>query len=110
MNLRIHQKTTRQIGEKKVRLLGSTTQASTSRELVEAIQARMPNGQELEQEAGLFLRKIKESKRAGTVARKERERRRRRVLVEQQRDQDLLEESALEEVLVEKLSRESEEA
>merc|ERR1719456_1308538 len=91
------------------RLLGSTTQAHTSRELVEAIQARMPNGQELEQEAGLFLRKIKESKRAGSVARKERERRRRRVLVEQQREQDLLEEGKLEEVLLEKLSRESEE-
>merc|ERR1719460_569893 len=89
------------------RLIASTTQAHTSRELVEAIQARMPNGQELEQEAGLFLRKIKESKRAGSVARKERERRRRRVLVEQQREQDLLEESKLEEVLLEKLSRES---
>merc|ERR1719183_2252312 len=91
------------------RLLAATTPAVNSRELVEAIQARMPNGQELEQEAGLFLRKIKESKRAGSVARKERERRRRRVLVEQQREQDLLEESKLEEVLLEKLSRESEE-
>merc|ERR1719215_2016459 len=37
------------------RLLSSTTQVGTSTELVEALQSRMPNGQELEQEAGLFL-------------------------------------------------------
>merc|ERR1719382_1504066 len=66
----------------------------------------MPSAHELEQEAGLFLRRNNESKRAGSVARKERERRRRRVLVEQQREQTLVEESALEEVLLEKLNRE----
>mmetsp|Transcript_136004 Transcript_136004/g.352617 ORF Transcript_136004/g.352617 Transcript_136004/m.352617 type:complete len:849 (+) Transcript_136004:47-2593(+) len=89
------------------RLLNATTPAANARELVDALQARMPNAEELEQEAGLFLQKIKESKRAGSIARKERERRRRRVLVEQQREQDLLEESKLEDVLLEKLSRQS---
>lgn len=89
------------------RLLAATTPAANARELVVALQARMPNAEELEQEAGLFLQKIKESKRAGSIAREERERRRRRVLVEQQREQDLLEESKLEEVLLQKLGRES---
>lgn len=89
------------------RLLAATTPAANARELVAALQARMPNGEELEQEAGLFLQKIKESKKAGNIARKERERRRRRVLVEQQREQDLLEESKLEDVLLEKLGRQS---
>ena len=63
--------------------------------------------QELNYEAGLFMRKIKESKEAGAIARRERERRRRRVLVEQQREQEMLEENQLEQVLMEKLSRES---
>eukprot|EP00927_Polykrikos_kofoidii_P049072 TRINITY_DN43201_c0_g1_i1.p1 TRINITY_DN43201_c0_g1~~TRINITY_DN43201_c0_g1_i1.p1 ORF type:complete len:2107 (-),score=524.56 TRINITY_DN43201_c0_g1_i1:44-5974(-) len=89
------------------RLLPTTTQAANARDLVESFQKRMPSSKELEQEAGLFLRKIKESKNAGSIARQERERRRRRVLVEQQHEQDLLEESKLEEVLLETLSRES---
>lgn len=89
------------------RLLAQTTQAADARELVSVLQGRLPNKDVLEAEAGLFLRKIKESKRAGSIARQERERRRRRVLVEQQREQDMLEESKLEEVLLEKISRES---
>eukprot|EP00929_Paragymnodinium_shiwhaense_P112675 TRINITY_DN80942_c0_g1_i1.p1 TRINITY_DN80942_c0_g1~~TRINITY_DN80942_c0_g1_i1.p1 ORF type:complete len:2036 (-),score=628.45 TRINITY_DN80942_c0_g1_i1:270-6377(-) len=89
------------------RLMATTTNVGNARELVESLQARLPSSSELEQEAGLFLRKIKESKNAGSIARKERERRRRRVLVEQQREQDLLEESKLEEVLLETLSREA---
>ena len=88
------------------RLLAATTMAASGAELTQALEARMPSAHELEQEAGLFLRRNKESKRAGSVARKERERRRRRVLVEQQREQTLVEESALEEVLLEKLNRE----
>lgn len=89
------------------RLLAKTTPATNARALVESLREGMPSPQELEQEAGLFLRKIKESKRAGSIARRERERRRRRVLVEQQREQEHLEEAKLEEVLLETLSRES---
>mmetsp|Transcript_89692 Transcript_89692/g.159354 ORF Transcript_89692/g.159354 Transcript_89692/m.159354 type:complete len:1921 (-) Transcript_89692:61-5823(-) len=89
------------------RLLQQTTKAETAKELVEALQSRLPSAQELEHEAGLFMRKIKESKHAGSIARRERERRRRRVLVEQQREQEMLEESQLEEVLIDKLGRES---
>eukprot|EP00439_Symbiodinium_sp_Y106_P050323 s1445_g6.t1 len=48
-----------------------------------------------------------ESKQAGAIARRERERRRRRVLVEQQREQEMLEENQLEQVLLEKLGRQS---
>eukprot|EP00930_Biecheleria_cincta_P030071 TRINITY_DN20871_c0_g1_i1.p1 TRINITY_DN20871_c0_g1~~TRINITY_DN20871_c0_g1_i1.p1 ORF type:complete len:1954 (-),score=553.23 TRINITY_DN20871_c0_g1_i1:93-5921(-) len=88
-------------------LLNQTTKAGTAKDLVEALQSRLPSSQELEHEAGLFMRKIKESKHAGSIARRERERRRRRVLVEQQREQEMLEESQLEEVLLEKLARES---
>jgi len=66
-----------------------------------------PATEEETEEAELFLRKIKESKHAGSIARKERERRRRRVLVELQQEQDAFEESQLEEVLLEKLGRES---
>lgn len=90
-------------------LLSMTTPAATAKELLESLQQRLPSTEELEQEATLFLQKIKESKHAGNVARKERERRRRRVLVEQQQEQDLLEEKKLEEVLIDKLLRESNE-
>ncbi|CAE8725567.1 unnamed protein product [Polarella glacialis] len=36
------------------RLLAQTTKAATGRDLVEALQSRLPSGQELEQEAGLL--------------------------------------------------------
>lgn len=91
-------------------LANSDQQASSTsknNDLVDGLKAQMPSAAELEQEASLFLRKIKESKHAGSIARKERERRRRRVLVEQEREQELLEEGKLEEVLLEKLGRES---
>ncbi|CAJ1423729.1 unnamed protein product, partial [Effrenium voratum] len=89
------------------RLLAQTSKAATAKELVDALQAKLPTSQELSYEANLFMRKIKESKQAGSIARRERERRRRRVLVEQQREQEMLEENQLEQVLIEKLSRES---
>lgn len=89
------------------RLLAQTSKVASAKELVDALQAKLPTNQELNYEAGLFMRKIKESKQAGTIARRERERRRRRVLVEQQREQEMLEENQLEQVLMEKLNRES---
>ncbi|CAK9103373.1 unnamed protein product [Durusdinium trenchii] len=89
------------------KLLAQTSKVASAKELVEALQAKLPTGQELNYEANLFMRKIKESKEAGAIARRERERRRRRVLVEQQREQEMLEENQLEQVLLEKLGRES---
>mmetsp|Transcript_28813 Transcript_28813/g.67053 ORF Transcript_28813/g.67053 Transcript_28813/m.67053 type:complete len:2032 (-) Transcript_28813:99-6194(-) len=89
------------------RLLKGTTQVANQRELVEALETRLPNSQELEQEANLFLQKIKESKHAGSIARKERERRRRRVLVDQQREQELMQERTMEDALIKKINRES---
>jgi len=89
------------------RLLAQTSKVNTAKELVEALQSKLPTSQELGYEAGLFMRKIKESKQAGAIARRERERRRRRVLVEQQREQEMLEENQLEQVLLEKLGRQS---
>lgn len=84
-------------------------QASSVRDVAEGSFPQMPSAAEDGKQASLYFLRIKESKQASSVARKERERRRRRFLVEQEHEQDLLEESKLEELMFEKLGRESEE-
>merc|ERR1719163_2516274 len=96
-------------GEPAELLLAMTTPVTGGQELLETLQSQLPSKEALGQEATVFMQKIKESKYAGNVARKERERRRRRVLVEQHQEQRELEERQLEEVLTEKLTRESNE-
>eukprot|EP00913_Durusdinium_trenchii_P003893 g3602.t1 len=68
------------------KLLAQTSKVASAKELVEALQAKLPTGQELNYEANLFMRKIKELHR---------------------QLQEMLEENQLEQVLLEKLGRES---
>merc|ERR1719171_1087348 len=88
-------------------MLATTVKVSNAQELHTHFAQSIPTVQEMEQEAETYLKRHKESKYAGHLARQERECRRRKFLVEQHSRQSLEEDKHMENAIMRKLLRES---
>merc|ERR1719487_503719 len=88
-------------------MLATTVKVSNAQELHAHFAQSIPTAQEMEQEAETYLKRHKESKYAGHLARQERECRRRKFLVEQHSRQSLDEDKHMENSIMGKLMRES---
>ena len=88
-------------------MLQTTVKVANAQELHSHFAQSIPTAQEMEQEAETYLKRHKESKYAGHLARQERECRRRKFLVEQHSRQSLDEDKHMENSIMRKLMRES---
>ena len=89
-------------------LLSKTTTESPH-EFLQSLASRVPRSMEMQRESEQYLNKVKERRMEDNLARKERDRRRRRVLVEQMHTHKDMEAKKREEMMKEKLLRQSEE-
>merc|ERR1711904_454547 len=85
----------------------SGPEVKSKKELFDKMKEKLPTEEELRIESTVRMKKIKEAKKAGDLARKERERRRRKVMVEQQATQLLVDERKKEEDLLLWLQKET---
>eukprot|EP01052_Picozoa_sp_SAG31_P009234 SAG31_NODE_481_length_15082_cov_13.818728_4_plen_1394_part_00 len=74
---------------------------------LQTLKSMLPNPKAMEEEARLYLRKVSEKKAEEVYARKERERRRRKAMLEQQSTQATMDAKRRDELLAEKLLRQS---
>jgi len=86
-------------------LVARTTKAGTAKDLMQQLNTQVPAPDVLLKDANEFLSRIKDSKIAGNLARKEREKRRRRFLVDLVREHETEEETYLQEHLLQQLTK-----
>ncbi|CAD7950255.1 unnamed protein product [Amoebophrya sp. A25] len=86
-------------------LVRRTTRAETVKDLFAALNSKVPGPEILLKDAEEFLGKIKDSKIAGNLARKEREQRRRRFLVDLAQEHEGVAEQYLREHLMQQLTK-----